>query len=60
MISNIGAGKLSYSIKTSYGRESCSFKRFGIDSIDLEIDTEDTKEIINTTKHIAKSFASKP
>jgi len=33
------------------------FKRFAdIDSIDLEIDTEDTKEIINTIKHIAKSF----
>ena len=33
------------------------FKRFAdIDSIDLEIDTEDTKEIINSIKHIAKSF----
>ena len=33
------------------------FKRFAdIDSIDLEIDTEDTRDIINTIKHIAKSF----
>ena len=33
------------------------FKRFAdIDSIDLEIDTEDTKEIINSIKNIAKSF----
>ena len=33
------------------------FKRFAdIDSIDLEIDTEDTKEIINSIKHVAKSF----
>ena len=33
------------------------FKRFAdIDSIDLEIDTEDTKEIINSIKYIAKSF----
>ena len=33
------------------------FKRFAdIDSIDLEIDTEDTKEIVNSIKHIAKSF----
>ena len=33
------------------------FKRFAdIDSIDLEIDTEDTREIINSIKHIAKSF----
>jgi malate dehydrogenase (oxaloacetate-decarboxylating)(NADP+) len=33
------------------------FKRFAdIDSIDLEIDTEDTKEIINSIKHMAKSF----
>ena len=33
------------------------FKRFAdIDSIDLEVDTEDTKEIINSIKNIAKSF----
>ena len=33
------------------------FKRFAdIDSIDLEIDTEDTNEIINSITHIAKSF----
>ena len=33
------------------------FKRFAdIDSIDLEIDTEDSKEIINSIKNIAKSF----
>ena len=33
------------------------FKRFAdIDSIDLEIDSEDTKEIINSIKNIAKSF----
>ncbi len=33
------------------------FKRFAdIDSIDLEIDTEDTNEIINSIKNIAKSF----
>ena len=33
------------------------FKRFAdIDSIDLEIDTEDTKEMINSIKNIAKIF----
>ena len=37
--------------------KSVLFKRFAdIDSIDIEIDSSDTKEIINSIKSISKSF----
>ena len=47
----------SSSIKTCYGRKSVLFKRFAdIDSIDIEINSNDVNSIIDTIKNIGGTF----
>ena len=55
---NIRTGKSWLScIKACYGGKAVLFKRFAdIDSIDIEVDSKDINEIINTIKNIAGTF----
>ncbi len=54
----LGLGNLgSLASKPVMEGKAVLFKRFAdIDSIDIEIDSSDTKEIINSVKNISKSF----